>query len=86
MAFNPSYTLENEICDGLGGLLELSNSNDKPVYAPLFAGQAARHNSIETVLVNPANTMDLAGIIHLVPVMLSSAGLPVPPFFKKDFN
>ena len=42
MVFNPIYALANEICDGLGGLLELSNSNNVSVYAPLLAGEAAR--------------------------------------------
>ena len=62
MAFNRIYALANEICDKLGGLLELSNSNDASVYAPLLAGQ----DSIETVRANSANTMNLPGIIHPV--------------------
>ena len=73
MAFNPSYALANEICSGLAGLLELSNSNDASDYAAiicaLLSGQAARHNSIETVRANSANTMDHghhAGIVHQV--------------------
>ena len=45
-----------EFCDGL---LDGLNSNDASVYAPHFAGQAARHNSIDT---GRANTMDLAGV------------------------
>ena len=65
MAFNPSCALANEICDRLGGLLQLSNSNNASVYAPVLVGQAARHNSIETGRANLANTMDLAGIIIL---------------------
>ena len=65
MAFYPICALANEICDRLGGLLQLSNSNNASVYAPVLVGQAARHNSIETGRANLANTMDLAGIIIL---------------------
>ena len=62
MVSNPSHALANEICNGLGGLLDLSNSNSASVYAPVLAGQQARHNSIETGRASSVSTMDLAGI------------------------
>ena len=61
MAFNSSYALANEICDGLGGLLDLStgNSKDTSVFAPFLAGQEARHISIQAGQANSANTRSI---------------------------
>ena len=50
---NPGYPA-NAFCDGL---LDSSNLNDASVYAPLFAGQAAEHNTIE--LVKPSRWTSL---------------------------
>ena len=66
MVFKASYTLANKMCNGLGWLLDCSNSNDKSIYVPLLRGQAAILNVIETGRANSANTMDLAAIINPV--------------------
>ena len=50
---------QRKFCDGPGGL---TVSTHFTVYAPLLAGQAARHNLIETGQANSANTMDLANM------------------------
>ena len=51
MAFNPSYALDNEIFDLLGGLLDLSNSNNTSVNMPLW--QAKLLNTTPWKLVKP---------------------------------
>ena len=72
MVSNPSHALANEICNGLGGLLDLSNSNNTSVNMPLLAGKAVKHCSMETGQAHTANTMDLAGIINQVQQSLHS--------------
>ena len=57
MVFNPICALANKICDGLGGLLDLSNSPTQIIrlFMRLFWWVKR---------LDSANTMDLAGIIH----------------------
>ena len=62
MVFMPRYTSANEICDGLGGLLDLSTQMMPQCHVCLCA--CFGRLSIESGQANSSNMMDLAHIIN----------------------